>query len=367
VGAGAPLLDRMKRLANMALRQKTHTRQLMSIRCERGAGIARQLGFSETVAAGIHSVYEHWDGQGYPEGRRAQEIPILSRIILLAQTLEVFLAQTDGEHALVVARARSGRWFDPDLVKAARALAKRNALWTDLDVSELAPVVALEPGERRLDADEQAIDHICAAFADVIDAKSPFTFRHSTGVAAATTAIAGQLGMSGEQQRFLWRAAMLHDIGKLSVPNTILEKPGKLTPEEWEVVKKHPYYTQEILKRIPGFAGMAEVAAAHHEKLDGSGYFLGRTAEQLTIPMRILAVADIFDALSAKRPYREALPLETVFGILDKDAGRAIDAECLEALKTATNGGEVSRDLANLATAVSTAPAVAASTFNGRA
>jgi putative nucleotidyltransferase with HDIG domain len=186
-------------------------------------------------------------------------------------------------------------------------------------------------------ASEETIENICLAFAAVIDSKSPFTYRHSNGVANAAVAIGRQLAMSPAEITFLRRAALLHDIGKLSVPNSILEKPGKLDEREWAVVKKHPYYTLEILRRIPGLETMSEVAAAHHEKLDGSGYFRGWTAQQLSTPARILAVADIYDALAAKRPYRDAMPLDQVFSILRQDAPRALDAECLEALISAQN------------------------------
>jgi HD-GYP domain-containing protein (c-di-GMP phosphodiesterase class II) len=106
---------------------------------------------------------------------------------------------------------------------------------------------------------------------------------------------------------------------------------------EWEIVRKHPYYTLEIIRRIPGFENMSEAAAAHHEKLDGSGYFRNWTADQMSTPARILAVADIFDALAAQRPYREALPLEQVFSIMRKDAPHALDASCLEALMIAND------------------------------
>jgi HD-GYP domain-containing protein (c-di-GMP phosphodiesterase class II) len=116
------------------------------------------------------------------------------------------------------------------------------------------------------------------------------------------------------------------------VPNSILEKPGKLDDNEWKVVRDHPYYTHQILTRIPGFEELSDEAAAHHEKLDGSGYWRGWGADQLSTFSRILAVADIFDALRAKRPYRDSLPLEKVFSIMRADAPRALDLPCLEAL-----------------------------------
>jgi putative nucleotidyltransferase with HDIG domain len=200
------------------------------------------------------------------------------------------------------------------------------------DKDLLDKVQALEPEQRRTRANEDAVDNICVAFAEVIDAKSPFTYRHSSGVADAALEIARWLGMSARQMKLLRRAALLHDIGKLSVSNSILEKPAKLTTEEWKVVRDHPYYTLEILKRIPGFEGLSEDAAAHHERLDGSGYWRGFEAGQLSLSARILAVADVFDALHAKRPYRDSLPIEKVFSIMREDAPRALDPQCLEAL-----------------------------------
>jgi putative nucleotidyltransferase with HDIG domain len=183
----------------------------------------------------------------------------------------------------------------------------------------------------------------------VIDAKSPFTYRHSTGVAGAAVATARTLARDEGEVQTIRRAALLHDIGKLGVSNSILDKPGKLTAEEWQTVRKHPYYSYEILKRIPGFSDLAQIAASHHERLDGSGYFRGLDATGLSMPARILVVADIFDALAAKRPYRDALPLETVFGIMQKDAPHALDAACFEALKCSTDAaGSVTADLLNL-------------------
>jgi HD-GYP domain-containing protein (c-di-GMP phosphodiesterase class II) len=129
------------------------------------------------------------------------------------------------------------------------------------------------------------------------------------------------------------RAALLHDIGKLSVSNAILEKPGKLTPEEWTIMRMHPAYTRTILRNIRGFDHLAYIAAAHHERLDGTGYPEGLTAESMSIPARIIAVADVYQALTEKRPYRESLPLDVVFEMMDRDVPHRLDPECLRALK----------------------------------
>jgi len=341
VATGMPFLQRMQRLFQVAATQQQDSCTLVKIRCERGSSIAKQLGFSEAVANGIYNLDEHWNGRGYPDGLRKHEIPTFSRIANLAQTLDVFYNAYGPVEAIHAAQKRSGRWFDPDLVKAATSLANSGILWHELENANLVQkVAALEPKRHQVTANDESIDKICEAFAEVIDAKSPFTYRHSHGVAAAAVEIGEWFGMSPESVKFLRRAALLHDIGKLSVPNSILEKPAKLTGAEWQIVKAHPYYTLEILKKIPGFARLSKDAAAHHEKLDGSGYWQGLKGEQLSTFARILAVADIFDALHAKRPYRDGIPLEIVFQMLRQDAPHALDLPCVEALVASKSNSE---------------------------
>jgi putative nucleotidyltransferase with HDIG domain len=335
VATSAPFLERVRTLLRVAANHRTDSCALVKIRCERGSSIARRMGFSESAAAAIYSLDEHWNGGGYPNALHGREIPLLSRIVSLAQTLAVFYAGHGPVAALDAMEKRAGRWFDPDLVKAASSLAHKQALWSGLDSENIiAHVIALEPEERRLTLDETMLDNICLAFSEVIDAKSPFTYRHSNGVAQAAVSIARKLGLPEPEVNSVRRAALLHDVGKLGVPNTILEKPDKLTAPEWEVVKKHPFYTLEILRRIPGFHELSDMAAAHHEKLDGSGYFRNWDARQLSVPARILAVADVYDALAARRPYRDAMPMEAVFHLMHKEAPHALDGDCLEALET---------------------------------
>jgi putative nucleotidyltransferase with HDIG domain len=339
VSTGRPFLEKMHRLLQAAATQRRDSCDLVKIRCERGAHIAKKLGFADSVASGIQSLDEHWDGRGYPCGLRKRDVPIFSRIANLAQTLEVFYTSRGPVAAMDAVRRRSGRWFDPDLVKAAISLSATGALWAGLDERDvIQKALSLEPEQRRMNADEDAVDNICSAFAEIIDAKSPFTYRHSNGVADAALDIGRCFGFSVRDLKLLRRAALLHDIGKLSVSNEILEKPGKLTAEEWKIVRDHPYHTYQILNRIPGFEELASEAAAHHEKLDGSGYWRGWNETQLSTFSRILVVADIFDALRAKRPYRDSLPLEKVFEIMRADSPRALDLPCLEALISTKTG-----------------------------
>jgi putative nucleotidyltransferase with HDIG domain len=228
---------------------------------------------------------------------------------------------------------RGGRWFDHEIVRVVQSLEHDHDLWRRVQSSDAREhVLSMEPGIA-LPASPERIDSICQAFAQVIDAKSPYTFHHSVGVAEAASLIADQMCLAPPTCTLVRRAALLHDIGKLSVSNAILEKPGKLTAEEWTIMRMHPAYTRTILRNIRGFDQLAYVAAAHHERLDGTGYPEGLTSEDMSIPARIIAVADVYQALTEKRPYRESLPLDVVFAMMDRDAPHRLDAECLRALK----------------------------------
>jgi putative nucleotidyltransferase with HDIG domain len=206
----------------------------------------------------------------------------------------------------------------------------------------------MEPGTA-VPAAPERIDSICQAFAEVIDAKSPYTFNHSLGVANASVAIAEALALAPIMITTIRRAALLHDIGKLSVSNAILEKPGKLTDSEWEVMKMHPVYSRQILKSISGFENLAFIAAAHHERLDGKGYPEGLKANQLPLAARVIAVADVYQALTEKRPYRDGLSQDVVMKMLHEDVPARLDAQCVAALQRAKVSAP--RELVQAATA----------------
>jgi len=334
IAPGRPFIERVRAILQEGARQKQHTRQVMTIRCEHGPTMARLMGLPEATAEAIGGLDEHWNGGGNPDGLRGDRIPIASRIMLLAQTLDVFWTKTGPKEALEVIAQRSGKWFDPGVVRAARSAARRERLWTGLETNAPLPLaLALEPGQRVMSQGEVSLDAVCCAFAQIVDAKSPFTYNHSNGVANTAVAIARKLDIPPARVLFIRHAAHLHDLGKMAVSNAILEKPGKPDESEWQVLRAHPAHTFNILRCIGGFEELSEIAASHHEKLNGTGYHRGLTAAQLPIEARILVVSDIFDALSAKRPYRDSLPLEKVFDIMHKESPQALDAACLEALE----------------------------------
>jgi HD-GYP domain-containing protein (c-di-GMP phosphodiesterase class II) len=153
-------------------------------------------------------------------------------------------------------------------------------------------------------------------------------------VADLSVAVARAVGYPEARLREVRRAALLHDIGKLGVSSLILDKPGKLTDVEFAIMRRHPAATRAILSRTGCFSELADVASSHHERLDGRGYDRGIRNRHLPIVARVLAVADICDALGASRPYREGMPPERVLAIMSREVGTAIDAECFAALET---------------------------------
>jgi HD-GYP domain-containing protein (c-di-GMP phosphodiesterase class II) len=321
-------------MIEFAVRGQRASRDLIRIRCERGAEITRLMGFPEETAQAIRDLDEHWDGNGHPDGLRGEEIPLLARICGLAQTAEVFHTDRGPAAAEEVARLRSGRWFDPALVEALLAETREDGLWEDLSRKDpWREISRLEPDDRALKATPERVDLVARAFAEIIDAKSPYTYRHSEGVAKVAVAMAESAGLGPEGTRDLMRASLLHDIGKLGISNRILDKPDGLTNEEFEEIKRYPKITYDILSRVGPFRPIAETAANHHEKLDGSGYHRGIGAEDLDFPSRILAVADIYEALSAERPYHEALPQEKVLDILREESSIKLDPECVDILE----------------------------------
>lgn len=335
VRPGGSLLDKVRQVAGFAGAGPVGT-ELVRTRCDRGADIARMLEMTDDTAAAIHALDEHWDGLGVPLGLAGEEIPLLARIACLAQTVEIFHARHGLQAALGVARERAGRWFDPDLVRALQSTRADGAFWAGLNAGDArVRTAALEPADRVLTADDERLDRIAQAFARVIDAKSPYTFRHSEGVATYADAVGRVMGFGPDALRDLRRAALLHDVGKLGVSNRILDKPGKLTEQEFAVVRRHPEHTYQILARVARFRALAETAASHHERMDGRGYHRGIPAGGLPVPARILAVADVCDALSAERPYRAALPRERVLQIMRADAGTAFCTDCFAALEQA--------------------------------
>ena len=335
-GLKAGLAERFRSVLTILRDGEEIAQELIATRCQRGADIARRLRFPEAVAAGIYSLDEHFNGQGKPEGLAGEAIPLYARIALLAQVVDVFHTTGGRDAALAEIAERRGTWFDPALADAFAEVAREEVFWTTLAGAEVTrAVLALEPSRYEVPLDEDYLDDIAAAFGQVVDSKSPYTSGHSARVALYADLIGEAMGLSPERRRWLKRGALLHDVGKLGVSNSVLDKPGKLDDAEWAEVKQHATYTETILARISAFAELARVAGAHHERLDGGGYPRGLGAEAIALETRIITTADIFDAITAERPYRGAIPIPRTLEIMAETVGTAIDPHCFAALKTA--------------------------------
>ncbi|MCB8747397.1 HD domain-containing protein [Rhodoferax sp. U2-2l] len=335
-GPAVGLRDRLKALGGILSHGDAIAQELIHTRCTRGADIARQLRFPEAVAQGIHALDEHWNGQGRPDHLAGSAIPVQARIALLAQVIDVHQASQGHQTALAEIKARAGSWFDPNLVAAFEAVAQEEAFWQVLSgvpATLERAVYALEPGGHEVTLDEDYLDDIAEAFGQVVDAKSPFTAGHSARVGLYTALLGESLGVPEARRRWLKRGALLHDVGKLGVSNSILDKPGKLDEAEWHAVQRHASYTEAILGRVRIFDELARVSAAHHERLDGKGYPRGLLAKDICLETRIITTADIFDAITAERPYRGAVPVDQTLAIMQDSVGTAIDATCLAHLQ----------------------------------
>jgi putative nucleotidyltransferase with HDIG domain len=300
-------------------RHKEARREMIAGRAERGAELAQLLSLPKASAEAIRTIDEHWDGNGMPLGLRGSGIPMLARIAGLAQSVEAFARSFDVEAAYQMAHARRGRWFDPVMVDCLDSFKFDAGFWGGLQGTDPLELLAdAEPREHLVFADEHRLDAVTEVFAKVIDAKSPFHGRHSQNVAFLAVNTGKELGMPRSELRTLRRAALLHEIGTLGISNRILDKPSALDPVEVETMRQHTRQGFEILRQVPRFRQFAATASAHHEKLDGSGYHLGLKGEELGQSARILAVADICEALSADRPHRKAMPIGTVLARLEE-------------------------------------------------
>jgi HD-GYP domain-containing protein (c-di-GMP phosphodiesterase class II) len=302
--------------------------------CEVAVRIAEALGFGEGIQHGLWQVYERWDGKGTPKRAKGEELGLPVRLIHLAQDAATFYQLGGAEASVAMARARSGRYFDPAMVETFCRVAP------DLLASLAAEpawqaVLEAEPGARVWMSGEQ-IDTAAEVVADFADLKSPFTIGHSRGVAQLAAAAAQRCSLPSADVTAVRRAGLLHDLGRVGVSAGIWGKPGPLTDSEWERVRLHPYYTERILTRSGALAPLGALAALHHERLDGSGYHRQASSAQLPPAARILAAADVYHALTEPRPHRPAYAPEAAAAEVSREAqaGR-LDREAVAAVLSA--------------------------------
>jgi len=270
-----------------------------------------QLGM---LAEPIRHHHDLWNGPGN-DRVKGESIPLAARLIHLADRVEVLIRGDRNileQRTAILRKIRqlSGIWFDPALVRVLEELSRQESFWLDLVNPSYYQNFFRNVDDytwMRFTVDD--IIDIAEIFATIIDATSSFTATHSRTVTEVCSILSRIRGFSEQEVKTMRIAGLLHDLGKLSVPNAILEKPGKLTAKEYVIVRQHPYYTYRILEQINGFETIAQWAAYHHETLDGRGYPFRLGAANLTLGSRIVAVADVFTALTENRPYRAPMSL----------------------------------------------------------
>ena len=299
-----------------------------------------RLGLGEDVRESLRQTYERWDGKG-AYGMKGDEIAVSSRLINLADVVEVFGRAGDIEAAIIVARERSGTQFDPELVDAFCEQAPM--VLTELDQTpSWEAVIAAEPALGREIAGAE-LDFALEAIGEFAELKSPSIMGHVHAVRNLVTEAATSFGLPDADQAELRRAACVYDLGRLGVPNVIWDKPGPLTVSELERVRTHPYLSERMLAFAPSLEGLGRIAVQHHERLDGSGYPRGVFGDQIGTTARLLAAADVYQALCEPRPHRPARTAQNAAGELRREvtAGR-LDGDAVDSVLRAA-GHQVGR------------------------
>jgi HD-GYP domain-containing protein (c-di-GMP phosphodiesterase class II) len=315
----------------------------LTTHCTVTGRLAEQLSFGLGVRDPLQHTFARWDGKGVPRGLSGDAIELAARVFVVANYVEVEHRSHGIEAAVAFARRFAGSVMDPEVVNG--LVNEAAEILDGLDEHSWDAVIAAEPGSRPRLLGAQ-LEAALGALGDFADLKSPWFSGHSRRVAELTAAAATELQLPQPGVVRLRRAALVHSLGRAGVPNTIWDKPRELTPSERERMQLHAYYTDRILRR-GNLAGLAELASSSHERLDGSGYARGLTSTAITQPARLLAAADVYDALTNARPQREALPIDHAAKELRQQAraGR-LDGDSVDAVLTVLGHGPPKRPTA---------------------
>jgi HD-GYP domain-containing protein (c-di-GMP phosphodiesterase class II) len=341
VGRGLPGWERGIRSAAFVLTARNQVAKLIHSHCTSAGVLSDRMGLDPRVGEALAYIFERWDGRGMPNGARGEDIPVEIRIVRLADVVEVHLRTGGLERAIDVVRSRRGRQFSPSV---ADVFERDAASIVDglLEIDVWTAALALAPDrDRTLNGDE--IDELLRAIADFVDLKCPCSPGYSRGVADLVAAAARHQRMPQPEITRLYRAGLVHGLGKLGVSNQIWEKKGPLSTAEWERVRMYPYLTGRILSRVGGLESVVSVATKHEERIDGSGFPRGLAGAALTAQDRLLSVAVAYYQLLERRSDRPALEPGSAASQLRREAraGR-LDTESVEAVLAAA-GHRVAR------------------------
>ncbi len=289
----------------------------MANHCSATGLLARRLGLSDAVRAGVEQSYARWDGRGVPAHLAGKALALSARVAHVATTAEVIHRTAGIDEAVAVVTARSGTHFDPQVVAAVRS--DPRSLFAGLENDTVEAVLDAEPVERAALTEEE-LDLALESIGDFCDLRCAYFAGHARGTADLVSAAAALLHLSQTDTRMARRAALVHDVGRIGVPGDVWGTPGPLSVRSWERVRMHPYYVERIFSRPEALRSVGLLAAAHHERMDGSGYHRGSGGALLSAPARLLGAADAYHAMTQPRPHRAALSPAEAARQLERDA-----------------------------------------------
>ncbi|MEX2459298.1 MAG: HD domain-containing phosphohydrolase [Actinomycetota bacterium] len=334
LGTGSPPLRRVRLAASFARHGPRALMASMVSHCEVASTFAERLGLGAGVAGPLKQAFARWDGKGAPSTLAGDDIAVAIRIVQLADVIEVHHRSEGIDAAIQVAQDRSSKQFDPSIVQ--RFCDDAPGILADLGPeTSWDAVIEAEPGLHHVLSDAE-FEGALEAFADFVDLKSPYTAGHSRGVADLAAAAARRYGLPEGDAVAIRRAGLVHDLGRLGIPNSIWDKPGPLSHAERERVRLHPYLTERMLSRPRALASIGGIASLHHERLDGSGYHRSLSAPMLAPAARIIAAADVYHAMTEPRPHRPAAPAAEIADALRAGArAGALDGQVVNAVLAA--------------------------------
>ena len=302
--------------------------------CRAGADLIKRIPYLSNRSDVILYHHERYDGKGFY--KKTEDIPHLSEIITISDRVDMEFWNKDKtlEETLFLIDSERGKSFSPELADAALSILESSMFEEEMCNTSVESRISQEFKGKTLEMNDKDVMQMTAAFSTIVDAKSPFTKNHSSGLAQKTGRMCRFYNFDSSKTHRMKIAANLHDIGKLSVPNRILDKDGKLTEDEFGVIRLHTYYTRQALEKIAGWEDITDWASDHHEKLNGKGYPIGKSAADLPHESRLMGCLDIYQALIEPRPYKPGFSNEKAFTILDECVDlNQIDGDIVEDIK----------------------------------